>query len=305
VSGQLDLRVQHLGLTTTREEVFEFVFLRIGDYPQTCFSFGDIDLGNKGCAAMAAAVREDLKAVAEDKSKRSTAPNSLNWRRTCPGNSGDRGYGDCMNKSECGCSSNDVGMSGHLTPEQKTMLRKADHLKLDNLLHSLSWRLPDWLFKWDHSYLLQSRQLRLIVLPHPDYQVRPTSLEDIGVFERANVDPELIACRLRRGDHCVMVLKNDQLIAWSWTAIGRLLLKLDGAFFDTGEDGFFIYDVYTAPAERLKGLIMNCYELQLNHYRRTGRENIYSAISVLNTNALSTHFRMGFTAIGEIRGLKF
>jgi hypothetical protein len=78
VSGQLDLRVQHLGLTMTREDVFEFVFLRIGGYPRTDFSFDDIDLGNKVCAAMAAAEREVLEAVAEDKNKCSTKPNSVN-----------------------------------------------------------------------------------------------------------------------------------------------------------------------------------------------------------------------------------
>ncbi len=209
-----------------------------------------------------------------------------------------------MELKECKSAPDECYESGQLSAEQKWLLRKAGRSRIEYFFHSLSWRMPSWLFKSDHSYIVQSRQLNLIVSPHPDYQVRSTSIEDLGAFERAHLNPELIASRLQRGDQCVAVLKDDQLVGWSWSAVGRVFLKLSGTVFDTGDEGFFLYDVYTAPSERLKGFIMNCYELQCDYYRNSRRQNIYSSISVFNTNALRTHFRMGFNAVSEIINLK-
>lgn len=170
---------------------------------------------------------------------------------------------------------------------------------IERVLHALSWRLPSWLFSYDHTYLINGRELKLKVRDYPHYEVRRGVIEDVEIMKKAGIREELFRHRINRGDHCVLVLKDGRAVSWSWSATGRLFLMLGGIIVDTGEKGFFLYDVYTVPEERLKGFIMVCFERQLEHYHQKGCWDIYGTISAFNVHSLKTHFRMGFKTCGE------
>ena len=128
------------------------------------------------------------------------------------------------------------------------------------------------------------------------------TFDDVERLAREGVREHIFRERLVRGDHCVLVLKGDRVVAWSWSTSGRLYVSSGGIRFDTGNDGFFLYDVYTAPEERLKGFILGCFKRQVEHYRARGGCHVMGTISPFNTESLRTHLRMGFRICGETIG---
>jgi hypothetical protein len=173
----------------------------------------------------------------------------------------------------------------------------------ERVLHAVSWRLPSWLFNYDHTYLMGGRDLKLKTRDYPHYEIRQAKLTDVEIMKKAGIRESLFRHRIGRGDHCVLVLKEGRPVAWSWSATGRLFMMLGGLIIDTGEKGFFLYDVYTVPEERLKGFIMICFEKQLEHHHERGCWDIYGTISAFNVHSLKTHFRMGFETCGEAYSL--
>lgn len=179
-------------------------------------------------------------------------------------------------------------------------MSKLNHIGFfEKVLHALSWRLPWWMFSYDHTYLIGGRELKLQVREYPQYEIRQATLDDVGAMTRAGIREALFRHRIKRGDHCILVLKDGRAVSWSWSATGRLFLMLGGIIVDTDRTGFFLYDVYTVPEERLKGFIMVCFEKQLEHYHSRGCWDIYGTISAFNVHSLKTHFRMGFKTRGE------
>jgi len=170
---------------------------------------------------------------------------------------------------------------------------------IEKFLHALSWRLPTWMFNYDHTYLIGGRELKLKVRDYPQYEIRRATLDDVETMTKAGIRESLFLHRIKRGDHCILVLKDGRAVSWSWSATGRLFLMLGGIIMDTGPGGFFLYDVYTVPEERLKGFIMVCFEKQLEHHHSLDCWDIYGTISAFNVHSLKTHFRMGFKTCGE------
>ncbi len=155
------------------------------------------------------------------------------------------------------------------------------------------------MFSYDHTYLISSRELKLKVRDYPQYEIRQATLDDVETMTSAGIRESLFRHRIKRGDHCILVLRDSKAVAWSWSATGKLFLMLGGLIFDTGKSGFFLYDVYTVPEERLKGFIMVCFEKQLEHHHRRDCWDIYGTISAFNIHSLKTHYRMGFKTCGE------
>lgn len=184
------------------------------------------------------------------------------------------------------------------------MIVKPYHKKiLERIFHGLSWRLPSWLFHYDHTFLVKGRELRLQPREYREYRLRCATADDIAILKREGVKEALFRERIERGDHCILVLKGERAVAWSWSATGRLFVASGGIEIDTGEDGFFLYNVYTAPEERLKGFILGCFKMQLAHNHGRMRHNAFGTISAFNTESLRTHFRMGFRICGETIGV--
>lgn len=181
-------------------------------------------------------------------------------------------------------------------------LDKKKSLKLstfDRLISGIARRLPSWLLRYDHTYLVHSKGPKLITRDYTGYEVRYAGADDVGLMTRAGVDGQLFKHRLGRGDNCVLVLHQGRVVTWSWAATGTIFLKLSGVSIDLPPDSFFLYDIYTTPEERLKGFITTCFKYQLEHYRESNRTVIYGVIAASNTPSLKTHYRMGFELVGE------
>lgn len=174
----------------------------------------------------------------------------------------------------------------------------------DRVLSGIARRLPSWLLRYDHTYLVTGRNVKLITRDYSGYEIRYATTADVELMMRAGVSRELFEHRLHRGDNCVIVLNEGKVVTWSWAATGRLFLKLSGVTIDLPNDSLFLYDVFTIPEERLKGFITSCFKLQLEHFHKQNRQVIYGVIAASNTGSLKTHYRMGFELAGETFYLK-
>jgi len=167
------------------------------------------------------------------------------------------------------------------------------------LLYSICSRFPEWLLRYYHAHLIQGDELKVITRKYKDYKVRPADVDDVDKLGSVEIDREKALNRFRRGDTCVIVLKDERVVSISWAATGRLYNRYAGSIVDTGDDGFFLYGVYSVPEERMKGFFASCFELQLAHYTSMNRTKKYGVVEILNSSSLKTHLRMGFKITGE------
>jgi len=171
--------------------------------------------------------------------------------------------------------------------------------KLEYLLYAGTYRLPEWLLRYYHTYLIEAEKLNLITRSYKGYATRFATVEDVDKFEAIGVSKDKVQHRLNRGDTCAVVLKGEEIVGLGWAATGRLYNKYGGSIIDTGENGVILYSVYVIPEERLKGFFSLCFAKQVAHYRAQNRNKIYGIIEVLNTGSIKTHLRLGFEITGE------
>jgi len=170
---------------------------------------------------------------------------------------------------------------------------------LEYLVCSFASRFPEWLFRYYHTVLIRGDQIKLIVRRRQDYKIRLANADDAGDLEEVGIARRKALYRLDRGDTCAIVSKDKRVATISWAATGRLYNRYAGSIIDTGEDGLYLFGVYSVPDERMKGHLHSCYQLQFEHHAKQGRTLKYGVIDILNKGSLKAHRRMGFQIAGE------
>lgn len=170
---------------------------------------------------------------------------------------------------------------------------------VEYLLYAVGSRFPEWLFRYYHAYLIEADDLKIITRDYKDYEVRFATLDDIDNLKSVDINREKACHRLERGDTCVIVVKDGQVVSISWAATGRLYNRYAGSVVDTGDDGLFLYGVYIIPEERMKGFFASCFKKQIEYYATQNRTKKYGVVEILNMASLKIHLRMGFKTTGE------
>ncbi|MEW6411016.1 MAG: hypothetical protein AB1483_00925 [Candidatus Zixiibacteriota bacterium] len=168
------------------------------------------------------------------------------------------------------------------------------------VLHAIMWRVPSWLFYYNHSVLAEAVQPKLITRQYKNYTVEAADADDIDSIARLEgFRREKIVSRLEAGDTCYMVKKNGLVVATSWGRVGKLFSVDSGARIDTGDDAYFLYGLFTAPDERGKGLHVSCLKANYEHYVKAGRKRAIGIIHFGNVASIKTHQSMNFVVSGE------
>jgi hypothetical protein len=183
----------------------------------------------------------------------------------------------------------------------RNLIKKIWQRDYDYIFDAISWRLPDWLFYYNHSFLLRSDDPRLPKRQYTTYFKKFITGEDCDLLEENGYPRELVLYRLSAGDRGIMMGKDNEIASITWAAAGKRFLKLAGATLDPGPDGVIFYGAHTEEYARLKGLFSTALADLYDKYVAEGRFRIYSNIDVMNANSLSIHKRIGFNIIGETR----
>lgn len=181
----------------------------------------------------------------------------------------------------------------------KKFLREVARSNIDYIFDAVSWRLPNWLFYYYHSYLISTDKPKLIVRTYATYFKRFASIDDLPLLKKCGVSESFAREHFDAGDRCVIMGQNDEIMSIIWGCSERRYLKLSGAILDPREQGVIFYAGFTNEQARLKGLFPTSFNELYQSYAAEGRRRIYAGIHSLNTNSLKLHKRMNFDIVGE------
>ena len=94
---------------------------------------------------------------------------------------------------------------------------------------------------------------------------------------------------------CYGIIREDVIIAYSWTSlifVPRYDEKLD-------KNDAFIFDVYTHPNYRGKGLFPKLLDYQINELNKAGKRRALACIDIFNRASLHAFKKKGFTEISK------
>jgi len=172
--------------------------------------------------------------------------------------------------------------------------------KIDKLLDAIAWSVPQWLFYYSHSVLVVTEKPNWTSHPHPDYRIRNVRPEDIQFLAKDGFTDEKILSRINAGDKGILMEKNNEVHSIVWGASGKKFLKLVGAEFDPGDDGFIIYGAYTDEKARGKGLFYELGTEMYALYANRGFTKVWGAINANNRAWLDKFCsKMNFEKAGE------
>lgn len=97
------------------------------------------------------------------------------------------------------------------------------------------------------------------------------------------------------GYKCYGIIKNNVIVAYSWTSsivVPRYDEKLD-------KNDAFIFDVYTHPDFRGKGLFSILLNYQINELSKVGKRRALACIDIFNRASLHAFNKNGFSEISK------
>jgi RimJ/RimL family protein N-acetyltransferase len=114
-----------------------------------------------------------------------------------------------------------------------------------------------------------------------------------GYF-KALAFPETIRARLNRGERCYGFFVDHELVNIAWTTRGALILEPGWSIDEAGSVG--IYDCYTLPAHRGKGIYTDTLVRLLSGAQQEGARSAFIAVDPENRASIKGIERAGFTA---------
>lgn len=169
------------------------------------------------------------------------------------------------------------------------------------LLYLISICCPAWLFRYSHTYLFQGKDLFINSKTNEGYEIRFVTISDVAKLKNFRTSMAKAKDRLNRGDICVVVVRNadDSVVASLWAATDVLYSEFTGTILNTGDDGFYLYSVYTIEEEQSKGLYSGMLLYLITYYYVFNRLFIYAKVDFFNILSIQIKKKIGFKIIGE------
>lgn len=101
--------------------------------------------------------------------------------------------------------------------------------------------------------------------------------------------------QINSGYECYGIIENNVIIAYSWTSsffVPRYDEKLD-------KNDAFIFDIYTHPDYRGKGLFPILLDYQINELNKLGKRRALACIDIFNRASLHSFKKNGFIEISK------
>jgi GNAT superfamily N-acetyltransferase len=170
-------------------------------------------------------------------------------------------------------------------------------LEFRSILQGVSAVVPSRLFYYHRVAILHLEE-RKHFRRFGSVVLRRATVEDLESLARhlgrPTIGLDVLKQRWARDDTCVLAEVGGSPVSMQWAS--RQRYPLDGVdyVFDPGDKGVLLYDAYTAPEWRMKGIHVNVMQHLLEYLSPEGIEGVYSAIDHGNDHSLRTHLRFGF-----------
>jgi GNAT superfamily N-acetyltransferase len=111
--------------------------------------------------------------------------------------------------------------------------------------------------------------------------------------------------RLNLGHLCFVAEKNGNIVHYTWVAFEEIHLKKLNRKLQMESDAAYIYDVYTLPEYRGRGISSTVYAKIFEYLLEKGFKRAYCLISSNNYPSLRVAEKTGLRNIGEITLIGF
>lgn len=173
---------------------------------------------------------------------------------------------------------------------------------IDSILYSLSWRLPQWLFRYTHAYLVTAHDLDVAAPETDRYQFRLARISDAEAYSLLRVSAETVRTRLAAGDQCGVAVRSDGMIcSMVWASTGQLYLDRAGTILESDPEGIYVYNAFTLAELRGHSLYRGCSAVICDWYKQQGRSVRYGIIDKLNEVSFTASGRINLKTDGEAR----
>jgi ribosomal protein S18 acetylase RimI-like enzyme len=135
-----------------------------------------------------------------------------------------------------------------------------------------------------------------------------TGIEPLGVEELSELAGQYpvlsgrIQNRQEIGDLCFGERMDGQLVHYTWVAL--VTHSFHGTAMNFNEDEAYIYDVYTRPEYRKRGIASKMTHTVLDYLCGLGKNRVYVGIYDGNDASLALFEGLGFDIIGEVATAK-
>lgn len=190
---------------------------------------------------------------------------------------------------------------------------------VDNLLRYIDSKTPHWIFLQGRASLMQCKNPRI---PHRNYDTLKiefathSDIPELIKFTRitgaqGNLSQEEICKqRLERGDRLHLIKDGTNIINVIWISRGKFYIRGYGFKYDTGDDSLYLYNGYTAPEMRMRGIFNMALANIAEYAKSEGRTRFIALIEQDNKPSIAYHKRLNFQTLSEVRfykifGIKF
>lgn len=135
-------------------------------------------------------------------------------------------------------------------------------------------------------------------------EILPASACAEYVAYRPHTRASRIGERWARGHLCFAARHDGRLVATCWAATGGATIEFLACAIPLAEGEVYLFDAYTTPAFRGRGVAVVICRAQLEHFRAAGYRRAIRATVPENTPALRAHGKSGFVPFGLIRRIK-
>jgi len=172
---------------------------------------------------------------------------------------------------------------------------------LGRVLYKCIWRAGQWIWS-DACWLVYAVKVS-------EYRRRPTlslsnrtldfeALYSLGYFKTLAF-PEVIRSRLERGEQCHGFFLGETLVNIGWTTADYL--ELEPGYTITEEGWVGIYDCYTLPAWRSRGIYTDSLILLLNSIRERDCEKGFISVDPGNLPSIKGIEKASFRPLYRLR----
>ncbi len=165
------------------------------------------------------------------------------------------------------------------------------------------------LFQYHHLILFQLDLNRTFqpVSPVDGVSVRMCRREDVLSMNRKDHDfdekaKRYVLDRMDRGDFGLLALHDNRIIGYAWMMKGFMELT-QGRLLPVSKDRRYMYKVFVAEEWRGKRILARLDEQIINMLKNDGACSIITCIDQTNISCRRARDRMGFRAIGNMRGV--
>jgi GNAT superfamily N-acetyltransferase len=170
-----------------------------------------------------------------------------------------------------------------------------------DVFHRYLWRrFSESVFGADVERPVEIAPLSLVVAVVP---MTADTVEELLALEPPQIDREMTGARFRRGDHGVVAKVGGRIVSSVWVGGNTWQLRDLGLEVRLAPDQGVLYDAYTAPEARRKGIMASLVRACVEQAKTRGKRALFARGVTTNADTASTLARAGFQEVMTIRGV--